>query len=252
MINLNGKVALVTGGSRGIGAAVALLFAKAGADVAITYSSNRKSATRVKEQIGRLGRICLPLKAQAASANSIRQAVRKTAREFGRIDILVNNAGIWKRAPIHSMTEQQWDETMDVNLKGTYLFCKTVLPLMKKRRGGKIINIASTAGQRGEAGYSHYAASKGAVIAFTKSIAAELAPMGIHVNCVAPGWVSTDMTFPTLRNRSTLRAIKRTIPRGKVASPDDIAGPVLFLASHLSDHLVGATLSVNGGGVMIT
>jgi len=251
MIDLNGKVALVTGGSRGIGAAIAILFAKAGADVAITYFSNRKSATRVKEQIVRLGRICLPLKAHAASANSVRQAVVRTGKEFGRIDILVNNAGIWKRAPIHSMTEPQWNETMDVNLKGTYLFCKTVLPFMK-RRGGKIINITSTAGQRGEAGYSHYAASKGAVIAFTKSIAAELAPMGIQVNCVAPGWVSTDMTIPTLRNHSTFRAIKRTIPRGKVASPDDIAGPVLFLASHLSDHLVGATLSVNGGGVMIT
>ncbi len=251
MISLDGKVALVSGGSRGIGAAVAKLFAQAGADVAITYSSDRKSAVHVKKQIERLGRICLPVQAQAASANSVRRAVAVTAREFGTIDILVNNAGIWKRAPINSMTEKQWDETIDTNLKGTYLFCKAVLPLMKEK-GGKIVNIASTAGQRGEPGYSHYAASKGAVIAFTKSIAAELAPLGIYVNCVSPGWVLTDMTFPALGNRSALRAIERTIPRGMVASPDDIAGPVLFLASHLSDHLVGATLSVNGGGVMTT
>jgi 3-oxoacyl-[acyl-carrier protein] reductase len=251
MISLNGKAALVTGGSRGIGSAVAILFARAGADVAITYVSDRKSADLVKKKIERLGRICLTIQVQASSAVSVRRAVARTAKEFGAIDILVNNAGVWKHAPIRSMTEKQWDETIDVNLKGTYLFCNAVLPSMKKK-GGKIINIASTAGQRGEAGYSHYAASKGAVIAFTKSIAAELAPMRINVNCVAPGWVSTDMTFSALRNRSALRAIERTIPRGKVAVPEDIAGPVLFLASDLSDHLVGATLSVNGGGLMIT
>ncbi|MEX2191399.1 MAG: 3-oxoacyl-ACP reductase family protein [Bacteroidota bacterium] len=251
MISLDGKVALVTGGSRGIGAAVALLFAKAGADVAITFVSDRKSADRVKKQIERFGRMCFTIRAQASSSSSVRRAVAEAGQKFGRIDILVNNAGIWKRAPIRSMSEKQWDETMEVNLKGVYLFCKAILPLMKKK-GGKIINIASTAGQRGEAEYSHYAASKGGVIAFTKSIAVELAPRGVYVNCVAPGWVSTDMTFPALRNRSALRAIERSIPRGKVATPDDIAGPVLFLASPLSDHLVGATLCVNGGGVMIT
>ena len=251
MISLDGKVALVTGGSKGIGAAVAVLFARAGADVAITYVSDRKSADVVKKKIERLGRICLTIQVQASSGVSVRRAVVKTAKQFGSIDILVNNAGIWKRAPIRSMTEKQWDETIDINLKGTFLFCNAILPSMKKK-GGKIINIASTAGQRGEAGYSHYAASKGAVIAFTKSIAAELAPMGIHVNCVAPGWVFTDMTSSALGNRSSLRMIERTIPRGRVATPEDIAGPVLFLASDLSDHLVGATLSVNGGGVMIT
>ncbi len=250
MIRLDGKVALITGGSRGIGAAVAILFAKAGADVAITYVSDRTSAELVKRKIERLGRICLTIQVQASSGVSVRRSVARVAGRFGAIDILVNNAGIWKRAPIRSMTEKQWDETIDINLKGTYLFCHAILPSMKKK-GGKIINIASTAGQRGEAGYSHYAASKGAVIAFTKSIAAELAPMGIHVNCVAPGWVITDMTSSALGHRSVLRAIKRTIPRGKVATPEDIAGPVLFLASNLSDHLVGATLSVNGGGVMI-
>lgn len=250
MINLNGRVALVTGGSRGIGAAIAVLFARAGADVAITYFSDRKNADRVKRQIEQLGRSCLVIRVQVSSPASVRRAVTKAAGEFGKIDILVNNAGIWRPASLRHMTEAQWNETIDINLKGVFLFCKAVLPAMKK--GGKIINIASTAGQRGEAGYSHYAASKGAVIAFSKSIAVELAPLGIQVNCIAPGWVFTDMTSSALRNRSMLRTIERTIPRGKVANPDDIAGPALFLASQFSDHLVGATLSVNGGGVMVS
>lgn len=250
MIHLDGKVAFVTGGSRGIGAAIAVLFAKAGADVVVTYASDRKNADRVKRKIEEFGRTCLAIRVEVSSPASVQRAISKTKGEFGKIDILVNNAGIWRPAPLRQMTEAQWDETIDVNLKGVFLFCKAVLPAMKK--GGKIINIASTAGQRGEAGYSHYAASKGAVIAFSKSIAAELAPLGVQVNCIAPGWVFTDMTSPILRNRSLLRAIKRTIPRGLVATPDDIAGPALFLASQFSDHLVGATLSVNGGGVMIS
>ncbi len=250
MIDLGGKVALVTGGSRGIGAAIAVLFAKAGADVVLTYSSDRTSANRIKEQIGQLGRSCIAIRVRVSSSASVRGAVSRAREEFGKIDILVNNAGIWKPASLRSMTEAQWNETIDINLKGVFLFCKAVLPAMRK--GGKIINIASTAGQRGEAGYSHYAASKGAVIAFSKSIAAELAPKGIQVNCIAPGWVFTDMTSSALRNRSSLRAIERTIPRGVVATPEDIAGPALFLASRFSDHLVGATLSVNGGGVMVT
>lgn len=249
MINLKGKVALVTGGSRGIGAAIAVLFAKAGADVVLTYFSDRKNADRIRSQIEELGRSCMAIRVQVSSPASVRKAVSRAREKFGRIDILVNNAGIWRPAPLRSMTEAQWTETMDINLKGVFLFCKAVLPAMRK--GGKIINIASTAGQRGEAGYSHYAASKGAVIAFSKSIAAELAPQGIQVNCIAPGWVFTDMTSSALSDRSSLRAIERGIPRGTVATPDDIAGPALFLASSFSDHLVGATLSVNGGGVMV-
>lgn len=249
MITLAGKAALITGGSRGIGAAVAYLFARAGADIAITYRSDRRSALRVRDRIEAMGRRCVVIQTNASSAASVRRAVTVAARSFSRIDILVNNAGVWKRAPIRTMTEKQWDETLDVNLKGTFLFCQAVLPFMKKR-GGKIINIASTAGQRGEAEYSHYASSKAAVIAFTKSIAVELAPMKIHVNCVAPGWVITDMTRSVLGKPSTLKKIEKNIPRGRVATPEDIAGPVLFLASPFSDHLVGTTLNVNGGGVL--
>ncbi|MBI4418729.1 MAG: SDR family oxidoreductase, partial [Ignavibacteriales bacterium] len=168
---------------------------------------------------------------------------------YGAIDILVNNAGIWKRAPINVLSERQWDETMEVNLKGTFLFCREVLRYMK-RRGGKIINIASTAGQRGEAFHSHYAASKGAIIAFTKSIAVELARFHIQVNCVSPGWVDTDMTRAVLGRRPSRHAIEASIPRGRVATAEEIAGPVLFLASPLSDHMIGTVLSVNGGGVL--
>jgi len=251
MINLSGKVALITGGSRGIGAAAATLLAQAGADVVITYRTSRAEALKMRDRITRLGRQCLVLNVQASSERDVKRALQMTIRHFGKIDILVNNAGIWKYGAIGSMTERQWDETLDINLKGVFLFCNAVVRYMK-RRGGKIINIASTAGQRGEAFHSHYAASKAGVIAFTKSIASELAPYGIIVNCVAPGWVETDMSKRVLSSRRTRKEIEKSIPRGRVASPKEIAGPILFLASDLSDHLVGTTLSVNGGGVMVS
>jgi len=249
MINLKGKVALVTGGSRGIGAASAIRLAQAGCHVAITYSTQRVKAGNVRDRILSFGRQCIVLKTDVASEPDVRAAIRKVVKEFGRIDILVNNAGVWKYGAIGSMTARQWDETLDINLKGTFLFCNEVVRVMK-RRGGKIINIASTAGQRGEPFHSHYAASKAGMIGFTKSIAAELARFRINVNCVAPGWVDTDMSASSLRGAGR-KAIERTIPRGRVATAEDVAGSVLFLASDLSDHLVGSTVSVNGGGVMV-
>lgn len=196
-----------------------------------------------------MGGECLPIRAEVSSVADVRRAVAETVARFRTIDILVNNAGVWRRAPLATMSERAWDDMMAVNLKGTFLFCREVLRHMK-RRGGRIINISSTAGQRGEAWHSHYAASKGAVIAFTRSLAVELARHKIQVNCVAPGWVDTDMTAGVLGRRAARRAIESAIPRGRVATPDDIAGSVLFLASPLSDHLVGAVLSVNGGGVL--
>jgi 3-oxoacyl-[acyl-carrier protein] reductase len=250
MINLSGKVALITGGSRGIGAAAAAMLAQAGCNIAITYTSSRAKALMTRDRIALLGRQCLVLKVNVSSQPEVRRALRTTIRHFGRIDILVNNAGIWKYGAIGSMTPQQWDETLDVNLKGVFLFCNEITRYMK-RRGGKIINIASTAGQRGEAFHSHYAASKAGVIAFTKSIASELAPYGINVNCVAPGWVETDMSKGVMSSKKTRKKIEESIPRGRVASPEEIAGPILFLASELSNHLVGTTLSVSGGGVMV-
>ena len=250
MINLSGKVALVTGGSRGIGAAAAIMLAQAGCRVAITYTSSRKKAQGLCDRLAHLGKQCLALRVDVASESHVRGVLRKVVHHFGRIDILVNNAGIWKYGAIGSMTARQWDETLDVNLKGTFLFCNEAVRYMK-RRGGKIINVSSTAGQRGEAFHSHYAASKAGMIAFTKSIADELARYDINVNCVAPGWVDTDMTAGVLSSKKTRKQIESGIPRGRVASPEEIAGPILFLASDLSNHLVGTTLSVNGGGVMV-
>jgi 3-oxoacyl-[acyl-carrier protein] reductase len=250
MTSLIGKVALVTGGSRGIGAAVATMLASAGATVALTYTKHKRAASEVAHRIAQLGSECLIVRADVARSADVRRAVQTVIEHFGKIDILVNNAGVWKRAAIGSMKEQQWDETIDINLKGTFLFCNAVVPLMKKNRCGKIINVASTAGQRGEPFYSHYAASKGGMIAFTKAIAAELAPSGIIVNCVSPGWVDTDMTSHVVRKGREARTINQGIPRGRVASPEEIAGPVLFLASDLANHMVGAVVNVNGGSVL--
>ena len=250
MRNLSGKVVLVTGGSRGIGAAIALMMAQAGARVALTYSRHKADALTTAHRIARDGGECLIIQANVAKPADVQKSVKTTLEHFGRIDVLVNNAGVWKRGAIGRMTERQWDETMNINLKGTFLFCNLVVPIMKKQRGGKIINIASTAGQRGEPFYSHYAASKGGMIAFTKAIAAELAPHHITVNCVSPGWVNTDMTSHVFRNQKELGAINRGIPRGRVASPEEIAGPVVFLASELANHLVGAVVNVNGGSVL--
>jgi len=250
MISLLGKIVLVTGGSRGIGAAVAEMMAKAGATVALTYSTKKQDAERTGYRVTRCGSECLIIKANVARSEEVRRAVKTVINHFGKIDILVNNAGIWKRGAIGAMTERQWNETIDINLKGTFLFCNAVVPFMKKRKSGKIINIASTAGQRGEPYYSHYAASKGGMIAFTKAIAAELAPLGIIANCVSPGWVFTDMTSGVLRDRRKIGPINKLIPRGRVARPEEIAGPVVYLASDLANHIVGAVINVNGGSVL--
>ncbi|MBM4160093.1 MAG: 3-oxoacyl-ACP reductase FabG [Ignavibacteria bacterium] len=250
MITLVGKVVLITGGSRGIGAAIASMMSEAGATTALTYNADKASAQRVARRIARGGSECLIIQADVSKAADVRRTVRTVLDHFGRIDILVNNAGIWKRGRIGRMTEAQWDETLDVNLKGTFLFSNQVIPVMRKQRGGKIINIASTAGQRGEPFYSHYAASKGGMIAFTKALGAELAPENIIVNCVSPGWVYTDMTARVLRDAKQRKEVKKLIPRGRVGSPDEIAGAVLFLASDLSNHIVGAAINVNGGSVL--
>jgi 3-oxoacyl-[acyl-carrier protein] reductase len=249
-IDLAGKTALVTGGSRGIGAAVVRTLAEAGADIGFTYIAHTKEADAVKKSVERRGRTCIPIKAAVSELREVRKAVRQAAKIFRHIDILVNNAGIWTYGEIGAMTERQWDETISVNLKSVFLFCNEVVPLMKKQGGGKIINIYSTAGQRGEPFHSHYAASKGGVIAFTKSLGPELVPFNIFVNCVAPGWVETDMTRDDLRDPKTGEEIKRVIPQGRVATPKEIAGSVLFLASELSGYLVGSIISVNGGSVL--
>jgi len=248
--DLRDKIVLVTGGSRGIGAAVAKGFARAGARVAITYRSDKRSALQCAGEIKKMDQECLILRANVERLRDVRKAITRVLTQYARIDVLVNNAGIWKRGEIGRMSENQWDETVDINLKGTFLFCNEIALIMMKQKFGKIINISSTAGQRGEPCYSHYAASKGGVIAFTKSIAAELAKYNINVNSVSPGWVSTDMTEKALADPVGRLEIDKGIPRGVVATPEDIVGSVLFLASEASRHIIGATINVNGGNVL--
>ncbi|CUS98214.1 SDR family NAD(P)-dependent oxidoreductase [Candidatus Chrysopegis kryptomonas] len=250
MINLQGRVALITGGSRGIGRATAILFAKANADVAITYHVNENAAKSTLEEIQRLGRKAIAVKGNVGKSEDVKRMVKEVMDYFGRIDVLVNNAGIWTYGAIGEMPEEVWDETMDVNLKSVYLFTNEVVPIMKKQGWGRIINISSTAGQRGEAFHSHYAASKGAIIAFTKSLAVELAKYNILVNCVAPGWVNTDMCAEVFKDPNFVEQVKSTIPLGRIPGPEEIAGPVLFLASELANWITGATISVNGGSVL--
>lgn len=250
MIDLNNKVALITGGSRGIGAACVVLFAKAGASVSFTYRSNEKAANEVLKKISNLNKQAIALKCRIEDFKDVSKTVSKVIDHFGKIDILVNNAGIWTESKIERLSDKIWDQTININLKGTMNFCKAVIPYMKKQKYGRIINVSSTAGQRGEAFHSHYAASKGGIIAFTKSIAVELIKYGIYVNCVAPGWVITDMTIPYLKVKKNENKVKSTIPRGIIATPEEIAGPILFLSSDLANNIVGEILNVNGGSVL--
>jgi 3-oxoacyl-[acyl-carrier protein] reductase len=176
--------------------------------------------------------------------------VSSAVERFGALDILVANAGIWKRAPIDDMSERDWDETIDANLRSIYACARAAARVMIAQKRGTIILISSTAGQRGEAFHSHYAATKGAIISMTKSLAAELGPKGITVNCVAPGWVATDMTAGALSDTRQARKIRELIPLGRVATAKEIAGPILFLASDLASHVNGEVLNVNGGSVL--
>ena len=198
MISLKDKVTLITGASRGIGRAVALLFARAGSHVVINYASKAEDADEVKRLCLESGVRALAIKADVAVRKQVDDMVARTLTEFGKIDVLVNNAGIWVHNPIDQLSDARLKETVATNLFGHFYPIAAVVPHMKERRSGTIINLSSTAGQRGEAFYSPYAATKGAIISLTKSLASELAPWNIRVNCVAPGWVDTDMSHEAL------------------------------------------------------
>ncbi len=245
-IDLSGKVVLITGGSRGIGAACVDKFAEAGATIVFTYRENEEAASQLISKYSFQSEI-MSYKVDLSVEEEISHCVKNVSSEFGGIDILVNNAGIWKMGEFETLELKNWSETIDINLTGSYLFSRHVLPYMKKRNGGRIIFVSSTAGQRGEARYSHYAASKGGIISLTKSLAAELAEFNINVNCVAPGWVYTDMSKHALSGEENEKRIREYIPLGRAAYPEEIAGPILFLASQLADHVNGEILNVNGG-----
>lgn len=247
---LRGRVALVTGGSRGIGRATTLKLAQTGVHVAINYSQDQDSAEKTADEARQFGVEALAMRQNVAKVESPEALVRETLERFKQLDILVCNAGLWKGSPVELMSESLWDEVMDTNLKGTWAMCRAVAPAMKSQMFGRVVIVSSTAGQRGEDGYSNYAASKGGQIAFMKSIAVELAPFGITVNCVAPGWVDTEMTADVLHDSTSRSEIERSIPVGRVATPEDIAYPIVFLCSDWARHITGSVLSVNGGSVL--
>ena len=249
MIDLKNKTALITGGSRGIGRACVRFLSKAGADVAFTYNSNKKLANKLCDEFTDKNKV-RSYKVNTNNKDDIYDAINSVENDFGKIDILVNNAGIWEKSEIENLSLYKWNKTININLTGTFLLTKYVVPIMKKNKFGRIINISSTAGQRGEALYSHYAASKGGIIAFTKSLAGELGKYNITVNSVAPGWVKTDMTKDVLENQSEEEKIIKEIPLRKIAVPEDVAGTVIFLASELASHINGCVINVNGGSVL--
>ncbi len=252
MISLAGKAALITGGSRGIGAAAVKLFARAGADVVFNYHRNRAAAEQVEQEARKHGTRVESLKADLGRVADAEKLVRHAIERLGHVDILVANAGVWNAepAPIEKLSERDWDETLRVNLKGVYAVTRFAAAHMIPRRSGRIIAVSSTAGQRGEAFHADYAASKGAIISLVKGLSTELAPHNVLVNCVAPGWVDTDMARPVLGTKSGSKFATAQIPLKRVATPDEIAGPILFLASDLATFITGEILNVNGGAVL--
>ena len=255
MIELGGRRVLVTGGSRGIGAACCRLFARAGAEVLIHYQAREDLAAALLAELkGPPGPADaapprhLMRRCDLRDAAAVWEMFAFVAAEWGTLDTLVNNAGIWVPNPLADLDAAGLDETLAVNVVGSFVCAAAALPLLEAAADGNIVNVTSTAGQRGEAGYSPYAASKGAMIAATRSWACELAPR-VRVNSVAPGWVDTDMTAAALAGAGRREALAG-IPLGRIATPEDIAGPVLFLASPLARHITGEVLSVNGGSVL--
>jgi len=252
MISLAGKAALITGGSRGIGAATVKLFAQAGADVVFNYNKSREASSSVEQEARKHGTRVESIKADLGKMADAKKLVEFARERLGRIDILVANAGIWndQDTPIEKMTEHEWDEMVRVNLKSVYTTIHFTVPHMITQKGGRIVAISSTAGQRGEAFHTHYGASKGAVISFVKGLSTELARHNILVNCVAPGWVDTDLSASVLRNKGGLKSALVPIPLKRVATAEDIAGPILFAVSDLATFITGEVINVNGGSVL--
>jgi 3-oxoacyl-[acyl-carrier protein] reductase len=252
MISLAGKAALITGGSRGIGAAAVKLFAQAGADVVFNYNKGKEAAALVEAEARKHGTRVEAFKADVSKHADNKKLVEHTVVRLGRIDILVANAGVWniEDLPIEKMTEKQWDDMLRINAKSVYSVIHFASVHMIKQKSGKIIPITSTAGQRGESFHTHYGASKGAIISLTKGLATELARHGILVNSVAPGWVATDMSNPVLHTKAGQKMAAAAIPLGRPATAEEIAGPILFLASDLANFMTGEIINVNGGSVL--
>jgi len=249
LIDLSGRTAVVTGGSRGVGRATARLLAQAGADVGIGYRSREAAADETVAELRGLGADAWAERGDLSTVEGARALFERSDREFGRLDIFVANHGIWppEDVPIQSMTDEQWTHTLAVNLDG--VFFTTREAARRLADGGRIVLVGSTAGQRGEANHVDYAATKGALISMVKGLCVELGDRGITVNCVAPGWIDTEMSASALQGERRDR-IAADIPIGRIATAEDVAGPILFLCSHLARHVTGEVVNVNGGAVL--
>ncbi|MCQ2141275.1 MAG: 3-oxoacyl-[acyl-carrier-protein] reductase [Bacteroidales bacterium] len=241
---LEGKIALVTGASRGIGKAIALKLASEGADVAFTYGRSKEGALAVAAEIEAMGRKAIAYASDARSFADAHSVVEQVVADFGRIDILVNNAGITKDGLLLRMTEEQWDDVIEVNLKSVFNYSQAVVPVMARQRAGSIICMSSVVGEHGNAGQCNYSASKAGIIGLTKSIAKEMGARGIRANCIAPGFIETDMTAALPQDLRDQYA--KTIPLRRAGTPDDVAKVALFLASDLSSYVSGQVINVCG------
>lgn len=244
-----GKTAIVTGASRGVGRATALRLAEAGANVVVNYLSNDAEAFETVEQCKNKGVGAIAVQADVSDFNEANKIAEQTLEAFGRIDLLVCNAGIWDGAPIEDMSEELWNKVINTNLKSAWAMTKACVPAMKKQASGAIVMVSSTAGQRGEANYSNYAASKGGQISFTKALASELCPK-IRVNAVAPGWIETAMVREVFNDEDYKQKVLKSIPLQRMAATDDIAVAICFLLSDWSRHITGEILNINGGAVL--
>lgn len=247
-MKLEGKAALVTGASRGIGREIALELARAGADVAVNYSGSEAKANEVVEEIKALGRKAVAIQCNVADSDSVAEMVKQTTEAFGKVDILINNAGITRDNLLMRMKEQEWDDVINTNLKGVFLCTKAVTRPMMKQRSGRIINVASIVGVSGNPGQANYTAAKAGVIGLTKTTAKELASRGITVNAIAPGFIATDMTDALPEEAKS--AMLGQIPLGYFGDPADIAKAAVFLVSEDSKYITGQTLHIDGGMVM--
>ena len=254
-LSLSNKVALITGGSRGIGAATVRMFTAAGAKVVFSY---QKAQSRADALAKECGENCRAVVSNLDSRDSARTLVAEAVKQFGRLDILVANHGVWpaEDVPIDKMTDEHWRSTLSINLDSVFGLVKHTVAQMKSQArtasaAGHIVLISSTSGQRGEAFHCDYSSTKGALISMTKSLSSELAPSGIYVNCVAPGWVDTDMSRSTLDDPKSGDQIRRTIPLGRVGTPAEIAAPVLFLCTEHAGFISGEVFNVNGGAVLV-
>jgi len=245
-MDLKNKVAIITGSRRGIGKAIALALAKAGANVVVS-DINLDDCNKVVEEIKAINGNALAVKADVSNPEDVSQMINLTTEKFGKVNILINNAGIYMQKSFTDVTEQDFDRILNINLKGVFLCSKAAVPEMIKQGKGKIINIASIAGQVGFADSSAYCASKGAIINITRELALELAQYKINVNAIGPGVIETDMTKNLLKNKATKEALLANIPLNRIGKPEDIANAVLFLASDNSDYITGITLFVDGG-----